>query len=317
MKKGRSIPRLLLTMYLVLICAGSAVCAEVETITVQTPPTVGALPLLWLKDQGKMELDIVISPDHQRGLALISKNEIDLLVTGVNVGAKAYNKGIDLTLLNTNIWGIDYLLTNGFQADSWSDLVGKTLSLPLMGGPVDFLVRYFLQENGVDPAQVEFVYLPSNNGARSFQLGQLDAIVLPEPMVSITLLNYDQAVLSLDLQTEWAKLHEGDDRIPFVGLFARGDFARENPTLMNTLNAFYQEGVEWVKNNPAEAALLAERYFNQPAAVAEASFQRVNLNLYSDAEVRDLINRYFSAILEMYPEMIGGKLPDEDFYFQR
>lgn len=278
---------------------------------------MGALPLLWLKDQGKMELDIVISPDHQRGLALISKNEIDLLVTGVNVGAKAYNKGIDLTLLNTNIWGIDYLLTNGFQADSWSDLVGKTLSLPLMGGPVDFLVRYFLQENGVDPAQVEFVYLPSNNGARSFQLGQLDAIVLPEPMVSITLLNYDQAVLSLDLQAEWAKLHEGDDRIPFVGLFARGDFARENPTLMNTLNAFYQEGVEWVKNNPAEAALLAERYFNQPAAVAEASFQRVNLNLYSDAEVRDLINRYFSAILEMYPEMIGGKLPDEDFYFQR
>ena len=233
------------------------------------------------------------------------------------MGAKAYNKGIALTLLNTTIWGIDYLLTNGFQADSWSDLVGKTLSLPLMGGPVDFLVRYFLQENGVDPAQVEFVYLPSNNGARSFQLGQLDAIVLPEPMVSITLLNYDQAVLSLDLQAVWAKLHEGDDRIPFVGLFARGDFARENPTLMNTLNAFYQEGVEWVKNNPAEAALLAERYFNQPAAVAEASFQRVNLNLYSDAEVRDLINRYFSAILEMYPEMIGGKLPDEDFYFQR
>ena len=70
------------------------------------------------------------------------------------------------------------------------------------------------------------------------------------------------------------------------------------------------------QNNPAEAA-LAEQYFNQPAAVAEASFQRVNLNLYSDAEVRDLINRYFSAILEMYPEMIGGKLPDEDFYFQR
>src|SRR5690606_41134050 len=50
-------------------------------------------------------------------------------------------------------------------------------------------------------------------GARTFQLGQLDAIVLPEPMVTITLKNYDQAVLSLDLQEEWGKLHGGDERI--------------------------------------------------------------------------------------------------------
>jgi hypothetical protein len=85
---------------------------------------------------GEINLEIQVSPDHQRGIALIAQNEIDLLVTGVNVGAKAYNKGIDLKLVNTNVWGIDYLLAD-FPAECWSDLEGKTLSVPLLGGRED------------------------------------------------------------------------------------------------------------------------------------------------------------------------------------
>lgn len=315
----RKMPRFVFTVLLVLVASGLTVGAEIETIVVQTPPTVGALPLLWIKEYGiladQVELDIRVSPDHQRGLALIARNDIEILVTGVNVGAKAYNKGIDLHLVNTNIWGIDYLLTGGFTAESWADLKGKSLSLPLMGGPLDFLARYFLLNNGIDPTQVDFVYTPSNYGARSFQLGQVDAIVLPEPMVTITLNNYEDAVLSFDLQEEWAKLHDGDARIPFVGLFVRGNFGQDKRKLVETLNSYYQQGMEWVKANPTEAALLAEQYFNQPAAVVETSFARINLNVYPNHEEQELIARYFSAIIELYPEMIGGKLPDEEFYF--
>ncbi len=318
MKASRRLAILLCTAFLVL--SGSlTVGAGVETVILQTPPTAGALPLLWIHEQGiladQVNFDIRVSPDHQRGLSLIAQKDIEMLVTGVNVGAKAYNRGIDVRLVNTNIWGIDYLLTNGFTAESWFDLKGKTLSLPLLGGPLDFLVRYFLLENGVDPSDVEFVYSPSNHGARSFQLGQVDAIVLPEPMVTITLNSFDGAVLSMDLQEEWGKLHEGDSRIPFVGLFVRGDYAEANPQLMDKLEVSYHEGVAWVKANPAEAALLAEKYFGQPSPVVEASFARINLNLYPHDEQRKLIDRYFNAIMAIYPEMIGGKLPDEDFYF--
>ncbi|MFB5067033.1 MAG: ABC transporter substrate-binding protein [Candidatus Wallacebacter cryptica] len=318
--KKQIVPIYVLSVLVVLFGVSFTVGGEVETIKIQTPPTVGALPLFWMQEQGVaadlFKLDLTVSPDHQRGLALLSQKDIEMLVTGVNVGAKAYNKGIDVRLVNTNIWGIDYLLTSGFKAESWSDLKGKTLSLPLMGGPLDFLARYFLIHNGVDPDDVEYVYAPSANAAKSFQLGQLDAIVLPEPMVTITLNNYDQAVLSFDLQEEWAKLHDGDNRIPFVGLFVRGDFAQDNPELIDALSAYYQQGVEWVKANPAEAAKLAEKHFGQPAAVVQKSFSRINLNVYPDDEAQGLIEVYFNAIMELYPEMIGGKLPDEQFYFQ-
>lgn len=236
-------------------------------------------------------------------------------MTGVNVGAKAYNKGIDLRLVNTNIWGIDYLLTWGFQAEAWSDLEGKSLSLPLQGGPLDFLARYFLSHYQVNLDTIDFVYLPSANGAKTFQLGKLDAIILPEPQVTITLKSSPEAILSLDIQREWGKLHGGDERIPFVGLFVRGGFAEEHSELVALLNEYYAQGVEWVKANPGEAAQLAAKYFQQPAAVVEESLTRIDLSIYPVDETKELIDLFFSEILEFYPEMIGGKLPDADFYF--
>lgn len=306
---------LLFTMLLPCWATGSSA----EKILIQSPPSAGALPLIWIQETGVLgdglELDIRISPDHQRGLALIAQDELDLLVTGVNVGAKAYNKGIDLRLMNTNIWGIDYLLTWGFQAESWSDLAGRSLSLPLQGGPLDFLARYFLGHYQVDLDTVDFVYLPSASGARTFQLGKVDAIILPEPQVTITLNSSPEAILSLDIQEEWGKLHGGEERIPFVGLFVRGSFAQEHPELVETLNEYYAQGAAWVNENPGEAAQLAQKYFQQPAPVVEQSLSRINLNIYPVEETKALIDLYFSEILEFYPEMIGGKLPDAHFYF--
>ncbi len=295
------------------------VTAAGESITIQTPPTVGALPLLWMKEKavlgGDIELEINISPDHNRAITLISNNEIDMMVTGVNVGAKVFNKGIDVKMLNTNIWAVDYLLTRGFRAENWAALKGKTLSIPLKGGPLDFLIRYLLTENGIAPEEVELLYLPLANGAQTFQLGKLDSIVLPEPLVTITLAKSEDAYLSLDLQKEWGKLHKGEDRLPFVGLFASGKFIRDNQELTEKIKVLYQQGVNWVHEYPEEAAQLAATYFGMPVGVIKASFARINLNCYPEGEAFGLIEAYFKEVLKMYPEMIGGQLPNERFYF--
>ncbi|MFP4017253.1 MAG: ABC transporter substrate-binding protein [Halanaerobiales bacterium] len=310
---------LLMSMISGTIFASDRLDSDKQEIVIQSPPTVGALPILWMIENEKLadqaDISIKISPDHQQATSLIATGDIEMMVTGVNVGAKVFNRGIDVRLLNTNIWAIDYLLTQGFKAEQWSDLEGKSLSLPLKGGPLDFLARYFLIENGVDPEKVNLVYKPLNSGAKTFQIGNLDSIILPEPQVTISLKNTENAYLSMDLQEEWAKLHNGEDRIPFVGLFVRGDFAADKRDLVENFNTYYKEGVEWVNNNPEEAAQLAEEYFNMPAGIVQASFSRINLNTYPEGEAFMLIEMFFSEILEMYPEMIGGKLPNELFYF--
>lgn len=288
-------------------------------LVIQTPPVVSALPIFWMLENNMLDYDVDvsvrISPDHQRTVQLLAQEELDMVITGVNVGARAFNRGIDIRLLNTNIWAIDYLLTYDFEANTWEDLKGKTLSLPLQGGPLDFLARYLLINNGVDLDEVDFVYRPSQKGAQMFQLGDIDSIILPEPMLTTTLNNADQAHLSMDIQEEWGKLHDGEERIPFVGLFIRGAFARNNRELVENINHYYKEGVEWVNDNPDKAAEMAEKYFDMPAPVIEQAFNRIDLSIYPEDETYALINLYFTEILDMYPEMIGGNLPNELFYF--
>jgi len=215
-------------------------------------PRGGASALLWLEEEGLLDavdLEIFISQDHQRGIALVASGDLDFLVTGVNVGAKAYNRGVDLQLVNTNTWGIDYLLTAGFAPEGWADLEGRTLLPAPAGGTVGLpgplpsgAKRGGAWQGGVclPSLQQWGQNLPAGPGGCHHPAGAL---------VTITLNSFPEAHLSFDMQKEWGKLH-GDERIPFVGLFVRGSFAREQPELTAQIARLYREGVEWVQAHP-------------------------------------------------------------------
>jgi len=308
-----------LLLIILLSCVLTIPVFAAKKVRIQTPPVASALPLLWMQETGKLaglvELDVIISPDHQRALALIAKDEVDMIVTGVNVGAKVYNKGVKLKLMNVNIWAVDYLLSNDPTIESWEELQGKSLSLPLRGGPLDFLARYFMQENGVNLEDVNIVYRPLPGAARYFMTGNVDTIILPEPLVTVTLAKSKKAELALDLQKEWGKLHDGDERIPFVGLLVSDKFVSKYPQLAKAINGMYMKGIEWVNENPEMAAKLGAKYFDIPPKILQTSFQRVNLNYFSQEENRKLVEEFFTEIMKIYPEMLGGKMPDEEFYF--
>ena len=284
-----------------------------------TAGIVGALPLIRMQEAdllgAEADLEVIVSPDHQRGLSLLTSGEVDLLITAVNVGALAHNKGLELQLMNVNIWGIDYLLTYGFRADNWQDLTERTLSLPLKGGPLDFLVRYLARKSGTDVDDLMVVYRPLPQGAIYFQTGKLDAIVIPEPLVSVTLQKTPDAVLSMDIQEEWATFHGGDRRIPFVGLFVSSHFVREHAELAGEVSRLYLEGAEWVNQYPDDASVMAEEWLKLPAPIFKTSLTRTDFQAVPAQLVKDNVCGYLEEILEMYPDLVGGKVPDETFFY--
>ena len=305
-------------MAMLLLFLVSFPCEARIELYVQSPPIVSAIPLFWIQEKGCLDEEVnfrvSVSPDHRRALSLISREGIQMVVTGINVGARAYNAGIGINLLNVNIWGIDYLLTYGFKADSWEDLKGKTLCLPLKGGPLDFVVRYLVQKARIDIEDINLVYRPLPQGAKYFQTGRLNAIVLPEPLVTVTLRKTPRAYLSIDIQKEWAKYHQGDDRIPFVGLFVSSTFVEEHPELIEKFKLLYLEGVRWVNQNQKGAAELAQKYLKIPSPVFQEALKRTHFECISSHQSKKRVQGYFGEILKIYPELIGGRLPDGEFY---
>jgi len=315
LKKKRLLTSILIISFMIL----AVMPAAAKEVNVQAPTVPAALPFLWMQEEADLpaavDLNINLSSDHQRGMALLAQNDIDFLITGTNVGANAYNRGVNLKMLNVNIWGIDYLLTNGFKAENWQDLKGKDLAIPMQGGPLDFLARYLAAKNGLDPEEdLNIVYRALPGAAQLFMAGELDAIILPEPLVTVSLSKGAEAEMAMDIQKEWAEIH-GDQRIPFVALFANGDFTEEYPQFTDIINGYYKQGVDWVNSNPEAAAELAAKHFGMPAPLLKQSYSRVNLNIYSDQESRELTELYFGEMLKMYPDLLGGSLPDEEFYY--
>ena len=305
-----------LILTLILIAAVPASAVEVN---IQAPNVPAALPFLWMQENAELpdeiDLNLKLSSDHQRGISLLAKNDIDFLITGTNVGANAYNRGVPIKLINVNTWAIDYLLTNNFKAENWQQLKGRSLALPLKGGPLDFLTRYLAEKNSLNPDEdLDLVYRSLPGSAQLFIKGDLDAIVLPEPLTTVSLNKSKNAVISMDIQKEWEKIH-GDPRIPFVALFANSNFSQNNPQVTDTLSSYYNQGVKWVNNQPQQAAELASSHFEMPAPLLKKSFSRINLNIYPEKESRKLTELYFNEILKIYPDLLGGSLPDEEFYY--
>ena len=52
MKTKQRLAMIIAAVLLVLLGSSLTVGTEVDTIIIQTPPTVGALPLIWMKEQG-------------------------------------------------------------------------------------------------------------------------------------------------------------------------------------------------------------------------------------------------------------------------
>src|SRR5690554_6392804 len=70
---------------------------DIIELNIQVPPVVSALPILWILENNMLYFDVDVSVgsslDHQRNLSLLAQEEVDMIITGVNVGARAFNRG--------------------------------------------------------------------------------------------------------------------------------------------------------------------------------------------------------------------------------
>ncbi len=324
MREARSLFLMLLAV--VLLVSGCAAkdanvkkqaTAAPEKIVVQAPLAPPTAPLYKILKDGQVngvKVELIIYKSVEEATTRVVKGEADLTVLPVNVAAKLYNKQADISLANVSTWGILSLVTTDKQVQNWQDLKGKELYVGAQGSTPDVLTQYFIHKNNIQASDIKLAYLGSPEIAQLMINGIAKYAVLPEPQTTQVLMKNSQAVVARDFFTDWQAFEGSAARLPQAGMVVRNEFARTYPKALSDFQNVYKNAMEWTMANPAEAAPLVESNMSIPAAVFTRSMERTRLTYATGAQAKADVNTYLARLLDISPEMVGGKLPDEKFF---
>ena len=310
--------------------AASEAPAKVEPLSklaIQGPMSPPTILLAHLAGQeglkskvGEVNFATYKSPDQVR--AGVTSGELHVAAVPTYLAANLYNRGLDVRLINVNVWGILHVMTADEGLKSWADLAGKTVAVPFKGDMPDLVFRYLAQHNGLDlekGAKVQYVSAPTE-AMQLLLAGKADAAVLHEPVATAAQMQGQLKGMKvramMDLQQEWAKATGRKAEIPQAGVMVTGALVKSHPEVVQAIQDGLKTSVNWVVQNPGAAAELGTQYLGElKAPVIEKSLGRTPLKWVPATEARADLEFFFGRLMELSPDIVGGGLPAEAFYW--
>jgi NitT/TauT family transport system substrate-binding protein len=311
----------------------STAVAKLDRLTLVAPPGPMAIPMAYLVVNDKLadvaeETELLVWENADQLRALVADGQGDLITVPSNNAAIFYNKGLQLKLLDISVWNITYLVTRDPGASSFSDIEGQSLVVSFQGSVPDVMFQYLATKEGLDPATA-FALRYATDPTQAAQLlvaGQVENAVLSEALAtSVILQTKDKEVplrRALAFDEAWAAATgaAGDVealQTPIAGVVATATVMAK-PEVIAAFEREYAAALQWMLNDPAGAGQLVETELPElglKAAVLTASLQNITWRHTPAAEARTSLESFYTALMELSPEVIGGKLPDDGFYY--
>ncbi len=270
---------------------------------------------------GEMPVEFIIRSEPSQIKSLMFREEIDFAFLPSTTAAILYNSGFSYKAVAVPLWGTMYLVGDDSTIRSVKDLRGKTISQMGRGVVPDIVLRHILKENGLDPdkdVKIDYSFPSHIELASTVKAGVARSGILSEPQVSMIINQNPNLKVLLDLAREW-KLVTGDS-IPFAQtvLMVGNSFSKNNPLLVKEFLENYKQNIEWINLNPAAAASLIVKHKVIPDSLAaEACIPRSNLRYVSASDEMEGIMAFYRVIFNLNKDAVGGKLPDEDFFYTK
>ena len=291
---------------------------EVRFGVLKGPTGIGASYLLSQNKEGKTinKYSETILAEATDMIGQLAAGQLDIAAIPTNAAVSLYNKtngGVRIIALNTA--GVLYILENGNAIANVSDLKGKTIYAVGQGSNPEYVLRFILSQNGIDPDKdVDIQFLDSAELTTRMATGDIGLCMLPVPAVTTVLTKNSSVRIALDLTDEWDKLGV-ESKLTMGCVVVRTEFLKENKAAVLTFLREYQKSIEHVKANPAEAGQMCADFGIVPAAaVATKAIPDSNLIFISGDAIRPYIEGYFQVLYDANPKSIGGAMPKDDFY---
>ncbi|HAK45500.1 MAG TPA: ABC transporter substrate-binding protein, partial [Spirochaeta sp.] len=246
-----------------------------------------------------------------------TSGEVDAAFLPVNTAAKLYTKGLGYKLVAVSGIGSLYMLSADRAVTDWAELKGKTIYLTGKGATPDYLLRYLLIENGLDPyvdVQLNFTAAPPQI-IQLIAAGKADTAFIPQPFAMMAE-KKTEAEIVLDPQQALMDNRGTNKPYPFTAFVISEGLINERPEAAAALSTALGDSIAWVISNPDEAAAVVDGLGIMGAAIAKPAIPLCGISYIPAMDARADVEDFLQMLLELDPVSVGGQLPDEGFYFK-
>ena len=301
----------------------AAESAGIRIAGLKGPTTMGLVNLIAQAEAGQTTQDYAFTMYGAADeiVPLLVKGELDAAAIPANLAATLYQKtGGALEVACINTLGVLYVVELGNNIQSVEDLKGATIVTTGKGTTPEYVLRYVLSQNGIDPDKdvtIEYLSEATEVAARlTTPTTDSSTIVamLPQPFVTSVVAQSKGGVrVALDMNEEWQKV--AGSRLVTGVTVVRKEFAEANPDVMAQLMTDYAASVESVTADLSGTAALCEQYgVVAKAALAEKALPSCNIVFETGDEMKTDLTAYLQVLYDADPASVGGALPGEDFY---
>ncbi|MCR4926190.1 MAG: ABC transporter substrate-binding protein [Clostridiales bacterium] len=296
--------------------------ATVNILTLKGPTGMGMAKLISDDNAGTTANDynFTISANTDDIAAAVTNKSSDIIACPLNMASVLYNKTQgQIQMLAVNTLGVLYVLENGNTINSVKDLKGKTIYCSGQGATPEYVLNYILEKNGIDPTKDVKIEWKSEHSelATAVTSNTVKIAVLPEPNVSAVLSANQDVRIALNLTEEFEKV-AGDVKLAMGCIIARKEFVDANKEAVNKFLDEYKASAEYVVNNvDAAAQLIVDSGIIPKLPIAKKAIPNCNIVFIEGEEMKKITNANLKVLFDANNKSVGGKLPDDSFFYTR
>ncbi|PKK94122.1 MAG: hypothetical protein CVV61_01110 [Tenericutes bacterium HGW-Tenericutes-6] len=295
---------------MLLICVSLLIsaCQKKDQIQMIVPYGSTHISQVHLMDNDIYQRDLVLGPDPL--IAAFGSEDYDVIFAPLILGVKMYQSKPNYKLLATIIESTFYLVTCNDRVSELEDIKHQEIIIFGKGQTGDIITSYVLESLDIE---VSKTYVDSlSDAAISFIRNEEKIVLVSEPIYAKLALLYDD-IKTIDIMSYYRTI-SGIDTVPQAGVFVHERLSHEQvKKLFNDLNdavdLLYDDIDLSLRNIKKDDPNMDESIFIKSLESNYISLYEANIN-------KSNIEKYLENILLFNPNIIGGSIPPDTFYWK-
>ena len=200
---------------------------------------------------------------------------------------------------------------------TFAELKGKTIYTTGKGATPEYALNYLLEKNGLKSSDFSIEFKSEATEIVAALKANPKAVgILPEPFVTVAMSQIEDLQVLFDFTSEWKKCSDGKNLVTGVTV-VRTAFLKSHKDVVNQYMKKAKASIAYVNKNPLQMATSVEKYGIVKAKIAEKAIPSCNLKYLDGANMKTELFAYLETLYSQNPSAVGGKLPDDEFFYQK